>query len=130
MRKKSLLLASIVAFLACSIAQAQAPTVPATGQPAPAHTTADTPLLVRVQDGQVTLNWTTPEGDIRKVEVCRHVRSRIEGRRRVATVANDATTWSEPLPDTTRTYWYSVKVTLTDDNVINIGPASTKTAGQ
>lgn len=129
MKTPCLALLIFSACLAWTNAQGQTPpdSAPAQEKPAPRFTTSDTPLNLQLIEGTVELSWTLPEGDIRKVDICSHVLSRIEGRRRVATVTKNDTTWSEALPDTKRNYWYSIKVTLADDTVINIGPASTKT---
>jgi hypothetical protein len=70
------------------------------------------------------LTWTPPDFDVRMVEIFRNTAETTSGRGRAGSVRATVTTFTDLPPDTSVTYWYWVKVTLANGQIVNMGPAS------
>lgn len=77
---------------------------------------------------EVLLTWTLPEGEVRMLEIMRHTSPQAPGRGRVAGVRTEPPIYADSVPDEQATYWYWLKLTRPNGQVINIGPVATPSA--
>lgn len=83
------------------------------------------PFLKAVRTGDTArITWRLPEiqGTLRSIEIMRNIGSYPQGRSRVRAVRATVTEITDTLPDTAAAYWYWLKLTPTEGQVINIGP--------
>lgn len=114
-----------LALFSAFVIGAFAQTAPA---PAPASSPAAQPksvLDVARTDNDVLLAWTLPDADIKAVEIMRNTKDTPAGRDRVAAVRKEVITYKDQVPDAAAVYWYWLKLTRPNGEVINIGPVPT-----
>lgn len=81
------------------------------------------------RDGQeIIISWTTPSVPIRAFEIFRNTNEGMRGRLRIALVRADREMIFDSLPDPAGKYWYWIKATSYDGQVVNVGPVTTPPA--
>lgn len=97
---------------------------------APAGSTSDAMQLnVARSENEVLLSWVLPTNiEIKRVEIYRNTTNDAKGRGRAATVRVEPATYIDQVTDLNVTYWYWLKLTLANDQVVNVGPVATPPA--
>lgn len=82
--------------------------------------------LSLARDGQeVIVSWTKPTVSLRAFEIFRNDSDAMRGRLRIALVRSDREVIFDTLPDPKTKYWYWIKATSYEGQVVNIGPVAT-----
>lgn len=82
-------------------------------------------LNVARSGNEVMITWELPSIEIKQFEIFRHIQKDAKGRTRAAAVRTDPAIYLDQVPDQTTTYWYWLKITLGNGQIVNIGPVST-----
>ena len=78
---------------------------------------------------EVMIAWEIPpELEVKRFEIYRNTQSDVKGRGRAAAVRTIPAVYLDKVDDENVTYWYWLKITLANDQVINIGPVPTPDA--
>ena len=86
-------------------------------------------LNVARSENEVLVSWVLPNGgDIKRIEIYRNTSSDTKGRGRAATVRIEPAVFIDQVTDLNVTYWYWLKLTLANDQVVNVGPVATPPA--
>ena len=86
------------------------------------------PLSLARDREEVLVTWTTPTVPIRAFEIFRNDNDGMRGRLRIALVRSDREVIFDTLPNSAGKYWYWIKATSYDGQVVNIGPVATPLA--
>ena len=113
------LLVALCAFAFPVLAQTQS-AAPAASEAAPLGT-----LELARSGNEVMITWTLPHSEVRQLEIFRNTSKEPKGRGRAAAVRSEPTLYIDQVPDLNVTYWYWLKVTLHNGQVVNIGPVAT-----
>ena len=114
--------------LLLDVAAQSAPSSPALPDAAQIVKQMESIPLNIARDGQeVIVSWTTPTVPVRAFEIFRNDSDALRGRLRIALVRADREVIFDSLPDTKAKYWYWIKVTSYDGQVVNVGPVATPT---
>jgi hypothetical protein len=109
--------------LACALVSpvaAQAASAPA----GPANAEAAR-LNVARSGNDVMITWELPPIDIKQFEIFRNSHKDTKGRGRAAAIRTEPAIFLDQVPDQAVTYWYWLKITLRNGQVLNIGPVAT-----
>ncbi|WP_145928863.1 hypothetical protein OH491_12335 [Termitidicoccus mucosus] len=71
---------------------------------------------------KVTLTWTLPEGNWRRVEIIRNDKPDVKNRKRVKVCRRGDIAYVDTISDTGKQYWYWLKLFDKDNAITNIGP--------
>ncbi len=85
------------------------------------------PLNIARDGQEVIVSWTTPTVPVRAFEIFRNDSDALRGRLRIALVRSDREVIFDALPDPKAKYWYWIKATSYDGQVVNVGPVATPT---
>jgi hypothetical protein len=86
-------------------------------------------LNVARSENEVLVSWVLPNGaEIKRIEIYRNTSSDTKGRGRAATVRIEPAVYIDQVTDLNVTYWYWLKLTLANDQVVNVGPVATPPA--
>ena len=82
-------------------------------------------LHVARSGNDVMVTWELPPIEIKQFEIFRNTHKNPAGRGRAAAVRTEPAVFLDQVPDQTVTYWYWLKITLKDGQIVNIGPVAT-----
>lgn len=117
-----IMLALFCALVAPALAQSPAPVPSAAAK-------EGIQLHVARTGTEVMLTWEIPtEIEVKRFEIYRNAQSDTKGRARAAAVRTTPAVFLDTVADANATYWYWLKITLANEQVINIGPVSTPDA--
>lgn len=85
-------------------------------------------LHVARSGNDVMITWELPPIEIKQFEIFRHTRREAQGRGRAAAVRTEPAIFLDQVADQATTYWYWLKITLGNGQVVNIGPVPTPAA--
>lgn len=85
-------------------------------------------LHVARSGNDVMITWELPPIEIKQFEIFRNIHKDPRGRGRAAAVRTEPAIYLDQVPDQTVTYWYWLKITLKNGQVVNIGPVATPDA--
>lgn len=120
--------------LACALAlPASAQSAPSASAPTSPVASSDiqskTQLNVARNGKEVVISWALPaDAPIKQFEICRNTRDQAQGRGRVAALRTEPSVYFDSVPEDETTYWYWLKITLADGQIVNVGPVSTPSA--
>ena len=95
---------------------------------APAGTVDAAQLHVARSGNEVMITWALPPIEIKQFEIFRHTQKDPKGRTRAAAVRTEPAIYLDQVPDVSVTYWYWLKITLGNGQVLNVGPVATPDA--
>ena len=85
-----------------------------------------TVVLHIARNGDETmLSWEPPAAPLRAFEIFRNTNDQLRGRLRIALTRADRQPFHDKLPGATEPFWYWLKLTSYDGQVVNIGPIPT-----
>lgn len=85
-------------------------------------------LHVARTGNEVMVTWELPPIEIKQFEIFRNTKIDPKGRTRAAAVRTEPAIYLDQVTDETQTYWYWLKITLGNGQVVNIGPVATPDA--
>lgn len=85
-------------------------------------------LHVARTGNEVMITWELPPIEIKQFEIFRNTMIEPKGRVRAAAVRTEPAIYLDQVTDETQTYWYWLKITLGNGQVVNIGPVATPDA--
>lgn len=102
------------------------PVVAPPAAPAAAIPTDANPVVTTRNGSVVQVAWVLPVSDVgfKAIEIMRNDHEQAQGRGRVRAVRASVTSIEDTVPDPEANYWYWIKLTRTDGQVQNLGPAA------
>lgn len=99
-----------------------APSAPAESQDAPR-------LNVARSENDVMITWFLPANlEVKQFEIYRNTQKTTAGRTRATACRTQPAIFLDVVPDLNATYWYWLKITLSNGQTVNIGPVPTPAA--
>lgn len=91
---------------------------------------ANSPRFSVARSGnEVMISWELPSTmEIKQFEIYRNTEKGPAGRVRAAAIRTQPPVFLDVVPDQSATYWYWLKITLSNAQIVNIGPVSTPSA--
>ena len=121
-----------LSVLAAALAlQAFAQAAPSIASTAPTEdptitATRKSELQVARNGKEIIVSWVLPKTtEVKQFEIFRNTRDQAAGRVRAATVRTEPAVYFDAVAETDTTYWYWLKITLKNGQVVNVGPVST-----